>query len=174
MDSGVRTALEHIAAGERTSSLETARLDFKVQGRSIDDTLILLAQACACFANASGGHVVVGVGDKLSGPAAFVGTTLDPEMTRHRIHQVTHPPLTVEAETYASGHGDVLVLTVPRGLQVHLVKDKAPTERMGTDCVPMNSERILVVISVRKRAISLRASSFVSRSATPIRVWMLD
>jgi ATP-dependent DNA helicase RecG len=147
MDSTARDALLRIEAGARTSTQETSRLDFKVQGKSIEDTLMFLAEACACFANAEGGSVVVGVADKASGSDAFVGTTLDPEKTRHRVHEVTHPPLTVDAELHPAPHGDVLVLTVPRGLQVHIVKNKAPTERIGTDCVPMTSERIMLVMS---------------------------
>ena len=147
MDSIARDALLRIEAGARTSTQETSRLDFKVQSKSIEDTLMVLADACACFTNAEGGSVVVGVADKASGSDAFVGTTLDPEKTRHRIHEVTHPPLTVDAELHSARHGDVLVLTVPRGLQVHIVKNKAPNERIGTDCVPMTSERIMLVMS---------------------------
>lgn len=57
-------------AGERDARLQT-------EGRSRNDTLKDLAEAAACFANARGGVVIVGVADKIAGPAAIVGTDLD-------------------------------------------------------------------------------------------------
>src|SRR4030042_1306645 len=64
-------ALEAIAAGKAPQEVESATLDFKEQGRSEGDTLKLIADAALCFANSSGGVVVVGVADRVSGQEAF-------------------------------------------------------------------------------------------------------
>ena len=54
-------ALGAIAAGKTPQEVESATLDFKEQGRSEGDTLKTIADAALCFANSSGGVVVVGV-----------------------------------------------------------------------------------------------------------------
>jgi ATP-dependent DNA helicase RecG len=57
---GPLDALARVVAGETAYSLESRTLDFKRQGRSRDDALKNLAEAAACFANASGGTLIVG------------------------------------------------------------------------------------------------------------------
>ena len=63
-----------------------------------------LAETAACFANAQGGTIIVGVADPSSGHDAFVGHTLDAARTARRIYELTEPALTtiVEDITYAS------------------------------------------------------------------------
>lgn len=67
-------ALKAIGAGTPAGSLESATLDFKEQGRSIDDTIRELVEASLCFTNAAGGVIAVGISDKLTGEAAFIGS----------------------------------------------------------------------------------------------------
>ena len=86
--------LTRIAEGlDSATASESMELEFKTDGRSVKDDLANIADAAACLANATGGTLVVGVDDKIAGPAAFVGTTLDPEKTRLRIYEITQPPL---------------------------------------------------------------------------------
>lgn len=143
-------ALEAVAGGSTGNAAEHGRLDFKTDGRSLDDDLVNLADACACFANADGGTVLVGVDDKKSGADAFVGTRLDPDRTRKRIHELTSPPLVVECTVIDHEDGQILALYVARGLSVHTVKSKLPTERIGDSCMPMSTDRIASVVAERQ------------------------
>ncbi|GAA1740466.1 ATP-binding protein [Microbacterium paludicola] len=150
MQADVLAAIDRIAAGARAADIETSTIDFKEHGRSRDDLLKTAARAAACFANASGGAVVVGVADKVAGPEAFTGTDLDPDATRLRIHQLTEPPLLVDVERSETAHGPVVVINVPRSLQVHSADGKVPTERVGMSCEPMTADRIAVVLDERR------------------------
>lgn len=71
----VRAALERVHAGESAQSLEGQNLDFKEDSSSFNDTAKLMAEAAACFTNASGGTLVLGVRDRPGGPTAIVGTS---------------------------------------------------------------------------------------------------
>lgn len=46
--------------------------------------------------------------------------------------------------------GDVLVMNVPRGVTVHKVTSKMPTERVGTSCMPMSTQRIASLVAERQ------------------------
>ena len=138
--------LTRIAEGlDSATASESMELEFKTDGRSVKDDLANIADAAACLANGTGGTLVVGVDDKIAGPAAFVGTTLDPEKTRLRIYEITQPPLLVESESRSTAHGNVLVLTVVSSTQVHSANGKIPTERVADRCLPMTTERIAAV-----------------------------
>lgn len=135
-----------IAAGELTGdAAEAAAIEFKTDGRSIKDDLLNLADAAACFANSTGGRVIVGISDKRTGPGAFMGTRLDGDQVRLRIYELTQPPLLVDSTVRSTPHADVLVLNVPRSAQVHSVNGQIPKERVGTSCMPMSTDRISTV-----------------------------
>ncbi|GAA2077424.1 hypothetical protein GCM10009840_10160 [Pseudolysinimonas kribbensis] len=144
----VDTLIAQIA--NRTTSadeLEARHVEFKTDGRSLPADLVNLADAAACLANAAGGVIVVGVSDSITGPEAIQGTRLDPERTRVRIHELTQPPLLVEIVDRQTEHGRVVVIDVPESTQVHSANGKIPTERIGTSCMPMTTDRITVVTS---------------------------
>ena len=145
----LQSVLRAIQDGATPASLESDRLDFKTVGRSDDDALVDLAEASACFANAQGGHVVVGVADRGSGPEAFVGTTLDTARTQRRIYELTNPALIVTVDELNCAGSRLLVLTVPRSPEVHQVRSRAP-ERVGTSCEPMTTARIAAVVAERR------------------------
>lgn len=92
-------ALQRIDEGADAASLEHQELDFKQASSNIKATLRMLADAAVCFANADGGVVVVGVGDR-GGSASItgVGPGLSSEVVRRGIHDRTRPQLTVIAE----------------------------------------------------------------------------
>ena len=50
----VLAALEQIASGATPRTLESETLEFKTQGRSDRDALLVIAEAAACLANAHG------------------------------------------------------------------------------------------------------------------------
>jgi ATP-dependent DNA helicase RecG len=145
----VQAALDAIKSGAVPRTLETDTLDFKTQGKSIPDTLKGLAEAAACFANARGGTLVVGVTDAQPGPAAFVGSGLDPVLTQRRIFELTDPRLTVAIDRVERAGHELLVLTVPSSPDVHAVGGRS-TERIGTSCEPMSNSRIATLVAERR------------------------
>ncbi|MBY3555767.1 ATP-binding protein [Modestobacter lapidis] len=157
-------ALQLVEDGATAASLESARLDFKTVGRSRTDSATDLAEAAACFANATGGCVVVGVADRKAGPAAFVGTDLDPDRLQRRIYEVTSPPLIVTVEELPWAGQRLLAITAPRSPEVHQIKGKA-TERIGTACEPMSAVRIAAVVGQRRGDDWSAADSGIPRNA---------
>jgi len=144
-----RAALEAIEAGQRAADLESDRLDFKVVGRSVEDTLADLAEAAACFANAQGGQLVVGVPDTEISTEAFTDTQLDPARTQRRIYELTTPSLIVTVSDATWAGSRLVVISVPQSPDVHQVKGRA-TERVGTSCEPMTASRIAAVVAERR------------------------
>lgn len=132
------TALEEIAAGKAPQELESATLDFKEQGRSEGDALKTIADAALCFANASGGVVVVGVADRGRGPDAFPGTTLTADAVRKRVYELSRPPLIVDAweETFQGTR--LLVVSVPQSPDIHSDPQGRAPRRVGKECLPMD------------------------------------
>jgi ATP-dependent DNA helicase RecG len=145
----LQSVLRAIQDGAKPANLESDRLDFKAAGRSDEDTLVVLAEASACFANAQGGRVVVGISDRTPGPEAFLGTTLDVTRTQRRIYELTDPALIVTVDEIDWEGSRLLVITVPRSPEVHQVKGKA-SERVGTACEPMTTARIAAVVAERR------------------------
>lgn len=144
----VERALAAIERGAVVTSQESATLDFKRQGRSRDDTAKNVAEAAACFANAHGGHVVVGVLDGGIGTAAFAGTDLDPVWLVRRIYELTTPPLTVEATPLSWAGQRLIAVRVPTGQDVHQVDNRA-TRRVGTSCQPISATQIAALVAER-------------------------
>lgn len=162
--------LAQIAAGSSSAAgRESLDLEFKTDGRSVKDDLANIAEAAVCLANSTGGTLVVGVDDKTVGPAAFVGTRLDPEKTRLRVYEITQPPLLVESERRVTAHGDVLVLIVPSSTQVHSANGKIPTERVADRCLPMTTERIAAVTAQKTgRDWSVQPSGMSASGVDPV------
>ncbi|NOK12956.1 RNA-binding domain-containing protein [Corallococcus exercitus] len=138
----LRSALEQVQAGRPAQQLESVTLDFKREGRSLDDFMRELAGDAICFTNASGGVLVIGVDDKQGGPAAFLGTTLDAEQVRRRIYELTRPSLLVEVEEQYFSGVRLLIAFVPQGIEVHSDPQGRSRRRLGSDCLPMSPEDI--------------------------------
>lgn len=145
----VEGALQAIADGATAESVESAILEFKSQGRSRDDTSKLIAEAVACFANAAGGHVVLGVRNRPGGPEAFEGTSIDPDILLRRIYELTTPPLTVEVDPLVRGGVTLLIVRVPRSPDVHQVDGRA-TRRIGASCESMSAAQIAALLAERR------------------------
>lgn len=134
----VTEALAAILKGSRSAaSLEDQRLDFKTDKPSEKESHQDLAEAAVCFANASGGVVIVGVADPLLGPDAFVGTTLVVDRLRSRIHALTEPSIVVSAEEIDFAGARLLAITVPEGLDVHSTRKGLVTRRWNDECLPV-------------------------------------
>ena len=108
-----------------------------------------LAEAAACFANAAGGTVVIGVRDKPGGPEAFEGTDLDADQVLRRVYELTSPRLTVDVQERVHNGVRLLVVRVPRSPEVHQVDNRA-TRRVGKNCEPMSAVQIAGLLSERR------------------------
>ena len=136
-------ALEAIFRGKATADeVESATLDFKRPQDSPKDTANDMADAAACFANAGGGIVVLGVSDGVHGPDAFVGTVHGSIELRNRIHQVTEPKLDVRVEERIYRGARLLEIHVQEGLDVFASRGKVPSRRFGDTCLPMTTADI--------------------------------
>lgn len=131
-------ALAAIQAGGTPRDLESHTLEFKEQGRSDGDTLKVVAEAALCFANSSGGVVVVGVTDQKAGPAALVGCSLEVDAVRRRVWELSKPPLTVDAWEEHVGATRLLVVSVPQSPEIHSDPQGRAPRRVGRDCQPMD------------------------------------
>ncbi|WP_084634494.1 RNA-binding domain-containing protein [Propionicicella superfundia] len=153
MQAPITSTLSRIESGAASGGdLEGAHLDFKTEGSTLKETAQDLAEAALCFANASGGTIVVGIHDKRRGDEAFVSTELDPAIIRARIYELTEPPLTVEAEALQySGHR-LVVIRVGEGLAVHTTRKGAATRRVESQCLPMRPEEIARITEERRGA----------------------
>jgi ATP-dependent DNA helicase RecG len=134
----VADALELIFKGARSaSSLENQWLDFKTDKATDKESYQDLAETAVCFANASGGAIVLGVADSRPGPNAFVGTRLKVESLRFRIHALTEPSLVVTVQELEYAKVRLLIIAVPEGLDVHSTRKGFVTKRWNDECLPM-------------------------------------
>lgn len=134
----VATALALILRGTRSAdSLENQTLDFKTQKPSDKETCQDLAEAAVCFANSTGGRIVLGVAATKLGQDAFTGTSIPVDVVRARIHALTEPSLMVTVEELKYADARLLLIAVPEGLDVHSTKKGLVTRRWGDECLPM-------------------------------------
>lgn len=134
----VEEVLAQILRGVRSaSSLESQDLDFKTDKPTEREAYQDLAEAAVCFANASGGIIVVGVADTVVGPEAFRGSVLRGTELRARIHALTDPPIVVTVDELAYSSARLLLLRVPEGLDVHSTRQGLVTRRWNDQCLPM-------------------------------------
>ena len=145
-------ALEAVRLGATAGDLETQHLDFKEPAEDVKSTLKILADAAVCFANATGGDIVVGIKDKESGPKAFVGIppSLSVDLVRKGIFDRTRPSLTCFVEAREVGHGaSVLVVKVPQGVGTHANASGTATRRLGRECLPFTPDQQREVLAAR-------------------------
>lgn len=127
-------------AGSVPADLETDQLDFKQQPDSKPDAIRLLVDAAVCFANSSGGTLVMGVVNRLAGTLAFTGCDLDPQTVQRRIHELTEPPLMVGARSEEYVGIVVLVVDVFQSFEIHADKQGRASHRVGVECMPMTPQ----------------------------------
>ncbi len=145
----VGDVLTTVLKGGRPGDQESSLLDFKEfkqPGATDRDpwkaAALDLAEAAACMANGGGGALIVGVSDGVPGRDLFPGVPdeLDLDDLRHRIWQVTTPPLVVNAEERRIQGRRIVVLYAEAGFDLVRVGAKLQ-ERIGRDCVPMTPDR---------------------------------
>ena len=154
----VASAFRLVDEGAVPGSLETSTLDFKEfkpAGANDRDPFKRgaedIADAAACFANAGGGTVVVGVDDDTAGSDAWVGVPIDlrADDLRHRIYSATSPSLVADVDDLDHGGRRLLFVTALPGFDLHRVKGKL-RERIDDHCEPMSPEREARILEERR------------------------
>lgn len=97
-------------------------------------------ETAVCLANARGGSLVVGVADRVRGRSkAVVGVSPAPDVNalKRAVYDATDPHILVEVEIVRVREGEVLLMTVPRGLPPHSTTSGSASIRHGKACVPL-------------------------------------
>ncbi|MBN1458414.1 MAG: putative DNA binding domain-containing protein [Armatimonadetes bacterium] len=135
-----------------TSGIEGQNLDRKslrtVMGRTAD--FAELAKDCVCFANGSGGRILIGVEDDATEPPSDQRVPPDLlDRIRKRVGELTvNVDLAVEVQTSAAG-GEYVVLTIPRAVGVASTSDGRYFLRVGEDCRPVVGDDVLRLVTER-------------------------
>lgn len=135
-------ALRRLRRGTAARKLETSTLEFKASSRTPRETFTNLADAAVCFANATGGVIVLGVSDEDSGSGALVGTDLSPETVRRAVFERTSPSLDVHVDQMDVDGVTLLTVTVPEGLEVYGTASGRYAWRRGDGCLPMSADDV--------------------------------
>lgn len=176
-----RAALDAIAAvarGARASDCETEVVDFKEEAGTVrsgrrqaidshhEPAAKALAAEVACMAmSEEGGVIVVGVDDKEAGSDAFVGSFLDLEWLRRRIHALTQPNFSIDVPEEIVQDGKRLYLiNVPPALSEIRSGGKLRA-RLGTDCVELHGDRAREFLE-RRRSYDWSAEGSTERLST--------
>jgi ATP-dependent DNA helicase RecG len=157
-------AIAAIARGARAGDVEPEVVDFKEEtgtvarggvrvtiGAQHEPAAKALAAEVACMAMSDqGGVIVVGVDDKGSGQAAFVGSFLDLDWLRRRVYALTHPsfPIDVPEEVFEGGKR-LYLINVPPALSEIRSGGKLRA-RFGTECVELDGDRARELLERRR------------------------
>ncbi len=114
----------------------------KVTGKTAD--FAELSQDCVCFANGSGGQLLIGIEDGETAPPS--GQRIDPSLLdriRKRVGELT-VNVQVLPELHKSETGDeFIVLTIPRSVGVASTSDGRYFVRVGDTCRPVVGDDVL-------------------------------
>jgi len=130
---------------DQTSERKSLRV---VTGGSADFSE--LAKDCVCFANGTGGRIIVGIedGDLLPPPGQRMDSALM-DRVRRRIGELTvNVQVLPEVWRYDNG-GEVLVLTIPRAAGVASTSDGRYYLRVGDTCQPVVGDDVLRMATER-------------------------
>lgn len=138
----VQRSLDLIARGTAAAKLESPTLEFKTERATAKETWGDLAEAAVCLTNAGGGVVLVGISDTPGGADAFRGTSMDAELLRHKIYDLTRPHLDTRIDAVEHSGVRLLAVTVSEGLDVYSTSKGMATRRIGEVCVPMSAIQV--------------------------------
>jgi ATP-dependent DNA helicase RecG len=172
-------AIAAVAGGAKAGDVETEIVDFKEEAHTVsrggkraaidahhEPAANALAAEVACMAMSDeGGVIVVGVDDKESGPDAFVGSFLDLQWLRTRIHALTQPNFSIDVpEEVMQGGKRLYLINVPPALSEIRSGGKLRT-RQGTDCVELHGDRAREFLE-RRRSYDWSAEGSSERLST--------
>jgi ATP-dependent DNA helicase RecG len=140
-DSELQSILLQVRNGARAGSLESETLDFTQDHKDGEKaTARLMADEAICLANTRGGFLVLGVDDKQSGPAAFLGTALDASYLKQRVWELSQPGLAVDSEVAEMEGARLVILRVPESPEIHADTQGRAPRRVNTDCHNMTPD----------------------------------
>ena len=121
-------------------------------GKARKEFLALVAETAACFANAQGGVIVLGVRDAAPTRAeAIRGVPADysPEGVRLAVYGGTNPPLTVTVHERTVDGQRLLLVDVPIGAVVHATTAGAYRWRVEDRCEPIGPDTMRSIAAAR-------------------------
>src|SRR5271166_212667 len=148
----LKDILQKVGTGTAASAFESQRLDFKRSAPNLRQTLELLADAAVCFANATGGTIVLGVDDKgTTREDALVGVepSLSVDAIRKGIFDRTRPSLTVSARDHHEDGRRLVIIDVIEGIELYANTKGLATRRLGKECLPFPPEQQIEVRRAR-------------------------
>ncbi len=136
--------------GEPADALESEVLEFKSwqNSDSYKRKMQIVRETVVGFANARGGALVLGVGDrKHTKRDAIHGVgDLDSDNLRRDIYDGTDPPILVDIQELMVPEGRVLVIGVPRGVPPHTTSDGLGKIRVGKDTKPLSGSLLAQMV----------------------------
>lgn len=152
-DAALEQMVEAVLAGGSVDTHESQLLDCKEDSslRAADGSqgvgeprsepvAKMIADAIACFANADGGIVMLGVDDKQVGSAAFVGTVADLPWIKNRIRQLLELEVDVRARKVA-GAACAVIMVDPSAVPI-ADTSKRYRKRQGRDCQTLSNAEL--------------------------------
>ncbi|MDD7687381.1 MAG: putative DNA binding domain-containing protein [Actinomycetaceae bacterium] len=148
----VRDALRAIIEqGKTADSQESQILDFKEDPRTASHhsknpeaelvETILKASVCMANGNSTDSFVVLGVKDHVPGSEAIAGTSVDATWLRTKISEGTQPRLVVDIQPFEFQEKRLLLIRIPKPLEVYSRSKGESWYRDGTSCIPMPAEK---------------------------------
>ena len=140
--------------GEPADALETEQLEFKEWSpgpKRMKAQLRQLRETAVAFANAGGGHVVLGVRDRKRTRADAI-QNLDPLDTRglqKGIYDGTEPHILVEVSELLEPEGRLYAIRVPRSMAVHTTTEGMARIRVGRDTKPLTGSGLQALATAR-------------------------
>ena len=123
----------------RSSASETQNLEFKEARQQYDTTK--LCRYCVAIANEGGGHLVLGIADKLPRPVVGSAAFADTQGTAEKLFQRLGFRVDVEAVAHPDGRVVVCIIPGrPKGTAYHY--DGAYLMRSGEELVPMSEDQL--------------------------------
>lgn len=132
------------------SAGETDHVEFKGRRASLQD----IASAVVCFANAEGGIVLYGIGD--DGTLEGTGIRTADAVSRHVYHS-TSPSQVVTTQLVAIEERNFVAVWVEHSPVLISTSAGGYVQRLGTECVPMTPDR-LIVRQIDTRALDLSSA----------------
>ena len=123
----------------RSSASETQNLEFKEARQQYDTTK--LCRYCVAIANEGGGHLVLGVADKLPRPVVGSAAFADTQGTAEKLFQWLGFRVDVQAVAHPDGRVVVFIIPGrPKGTAYHY--NGAYLMRSGEELVPMSEDQL--------------------------------
>ena len=140
--------------GESADALETEHLEFKEwppRSEQVRKQLRRLREAVVAFANAGGGHIVLGVRDRKRTRAEAIQNlaSLDTRDLQKSIYDGTEPHILVEVSELTEPEGRLYAVRVPKGMAVHTTTEGVARVRVGRETKPLTGSGLLALATAR-------------------------